>query len=182
MLCDSSSFRVKSRNYSEERCVLIQAGLSFIRQKQFTSGQVNVHSSMYQALCTTCQLKGCNHNLKIVTWWECLGLEKTAPRTQVGKSGYIQVYNQGNSRSEHQRSGYQVKEFSIPGIGRCNPLGSLNSFLSHAPQLRGAGRGVNSVSLFTSHFPQLLSNQRRGWGSNIQRIAVWDSYLEVRNC
>ena len=62
------------------------------------------------------------------------------------------------------------------------PLGSLNSFLSHAPQLRGAGRGVNSVSLFTLHFPQLLSNQRRGWGSNIQRIAVWDSYLEVRNC
>lgn len=74
MLCDSSSFRVKSRNYSEESCVLIQAGLYFIRQKQFTSGQVNIHSSIYQALCTTCRLKRCNHNLKIVTWWECLGL------------------------------------------------------------------------------------------------------------
>ena len=107
MLCDSSSFRVKSRNYSEESCVLIQAGLYFIRQKQFTSGQVNIHSSIYQALCTTCRLKRCNHNLKIVTWWECLGLgarekalsssEKTAPRRQVGKSGYIQVCNQGSS-------------------------------------------------------------------------------------
>ena len=46
MLCDSSSFRVKSKNYSEERCVLIQAGLSFIRQKQFTSGQVNIHPQL----------------------------------------------------------------------------------------------------------------------------------------
>ena len=108
-------------------------------RSQFTSGQVNIHSSMYQALCTTCQLKGCNHNLKIVTWWKCLELDKTAPRRQVGKSGYIQVYNQGNTRSEHQRSGYQVKEFSIPGMGRCNPLGTLNSFLSHPPQLWGAG-------------------------------------------
>ena len=74
MLCDSSFFRVKSRNYSEERCVLMEAGLPFIRQKQFTSGQVNIHGSMYQALCTSCRLKRCNHNLKVVIWWECLGL------------------------------------------------------------------------------------------------------------
>ena len=33
---------------------------------------------------------------------------------------------------------YQVKEFSILFMGRCKPLGSLNTFLSYAPQLSGA--------------------------------------------
>ena len=39
----------------------------------------------------------------------------------------------------------QVKEFSILCLGRCKPLGSLNSLLSNAPQLSGA----NPFSLFT---------------------------------
>ena len=33
---------------------------------------------------------------------------------------------------------YQVKEFSILCMGRCKPLGSLNTLLSYAPQLSGA--------------------------------------------
>ena len=51
---------------------------------------------------------------------------------------------------------YQVKEFSILCTGRCKPLGSLNSFLSYAPQLSGA----NPVSLLTLllAFPQLHSS------------------------
>ena len=54
----------------------------------------------------------------------------------------------------------QVKEFSILCLGRCEAPGSLDSCLSHAPQLSGA----NAVSLFTwlRAFPQLLSNHRRG--------------------
>ena len=32
---------------------------------------------------------------------------------------------------------YQVKELSMLCMGRCKPLGSLNSFLSYAPQLSG---------------------------------------------
>ena len=40
---------------------------------------------------------------------------------------------------------YQVKEFSILVRGRCKPLGSLNSFLSSAPQRSGA----NPVSWLT---------------------------------
>ena len=40
----------------------------------------------------------------------------------------------------------QVEEFSILCRGRCKPLGSLNSFLSYAPQLSGA----KPVSLLTS--------------------------------
>ena len=64
----------------------------------------------------------------------------------------------------------QVKEFSILCVGRCKPLGSMNSFLSYAPQLSGA----NPVSLFTLRsgpsgrwlllaFPQLLSNHHGVW-------------------
>ena len=55
-------------------------------------------------------------------------------------------------------------------MGRCMLLGSLNSFLSYAPQLSGA----NPVSLFTLRsgpsgrwlllaFPQLLSNHHGVW-------------------
>ena len=64
----------------------------------------------------------------------------------------------------------QVKEFSILCVGRCKPLGSMNSFLSYAPQLSGA----NPVSLFTLRsgpsgrwlllaFPQLPSNHHGVW-------------------
>ena len=65
---------------------------------------------------------------------------------------------------------YKVREFSFLHIGRCKPLGSLNSLLSYVPQLSGP----NPVSLFTLssgscgrwlplEFPQLLSNHHGGW-------------------
>ena len=79
----------------------------------------------------------------------------------MGKSGYIQVCNQGNTRSD-QRLGYQVKDFSIPGMGRCNPLVALNSLLSHAPQLWGAGCQLR----FLVHlaFPPAPEQSRAGLG------------------
>ena len=43
---------------------------------------------------------------------------------------------------------YQVKEFSILCMGRCKPLGSLNSFLSYAPLLSEA------KSCFLVHFKE----------------------------
>ena len=81
--------------------------------------------------------------------------QKTAPRRQEGKSGSLLLCDWRSRQSEHQRS-----VFSILCMGRCKPLGSLNLFLSYAPQLSGA----NPVSLFTSWsgrwlslaFPQLL--------------------------
>ena len=81
--------------------------------------------------------------------------QKTAPRRQDGKSGSMLFCNRRSRQSEHQRS-----VFSILCTGRCKPLGSLNLFLSYAPQLSGA----NHVSLFTFWsgrwlslaFPQLL--------------------------
>ena len=69
---------------------------------------------------------------------------------------------------------YQVKEFNILCMGRCKPLGSLNSFFSYDPHLSGATEfipfiwpqlsGANSVALFTLllAFPQLLSNHPGG--------------------
>ena len=81
--------------------------------------------------------------------------QKTTPRRQEGKSGSMLLCNRRRRQFEHQRS-----VFSILCMGRCKPLGSLNLFLSYAPQLSGA----NHVSLFTFWsgrwlslaFPQLL--------------------------
>ena len=57
--------------------------------------------------------------------------------------------------------GWKVKEYSILYMAKYKPLGSLNSFLSYAPQLSGA----NLVSLFAllHAFPQILSNHCGGW-------------------
>ena len=69
-------------------------------------------------------------------------------------------------------------------MGSCKPLGSLNSFLSYAPQLSG------TKSYFLVHlmewgcgrwlllaFPQFLSNHRGGW----QHPRSPHSRLEARN-
>ena len=90
--------------------------------------------------------------------------QKTAPRRQEGKSSYIQVCNKGSRQSEHQKSDIELRNLAFC-LGRCKPLGSLNSFLSYAPHLSGA----NPVSLFSLllafsqvllllAFLQLLSN------------------------
>ena len=64
--------------------------------------------------------------------------------------------------------------------------GSLNSFLSYAPQLSGA----NPVYLFTSRsgrwlllvFPQLFSSHRRGWQLPLDGSSgTSHSHLEARN-
>ena len=58
---------------------------------------------------------------------------------------------------------------------RCKNLGSLNSFLSYAPQLSGA----NPVSLFTLllAFPQLLSNQLAS--GIICWIIDWEAHIHI---
>ena len=58
--------------------------------------------------------------------------------------------------------------------------GSLNSFLSHAPQLSGA----KPVSLLTLlfEFPQLLSSHRGGGTAALDRsFGSSHSYLKARN-
>ena len=65
---------------------------------------------------------------------------------QGGRSGSQAIHEfatEGAGLSEQQRSG--IKEFSILRMGRCKPQGSLNSFLSYAPQLPEA----NPVFFFT---------------------------------
>ena len=62
---------------------------------------------------------------------------------------------------------YQVKEFSILCMGRCKPLGSLNTFLSYAPQLSGAKSyffvHLKEWQMVAPCIPQLLSNHHGGW-------------------
>ena len=81
-----------------------------------------------------------------------------------GLPGYLQVCNKGSRQSERRRSTIKLRDLHL-GMGRCKPLGSLNSFLSYAPHLSGA----NPVSLFSlllafsellllPAFLQLLSN------------------------
>ena len=76
---------------------------------------------------------------------------------------------------------YQVKKFSILYMGRCKPLGSLNSFLSYASQPSGA----SLVFLFTLLlvFPQLLSSHCKGWQHLLDHnFGSPHSYIEARNC
>ena len=67
-----------------------------------------------------------------------------------------------------------VKEFSILYMGRCRPLGSLNSFLSYAPQLSGA----SAVSLFTLLLRILPAPQQSEEGGSFQWIEVF-FWIEV---
>ena len=62
---------------------------------------------------------------------------------------------------------YQVKEFSILCLGRCEAPGLLNSCLSHAPQLSGA----NPVYLASGSPPA----PQQSWteGGSIHWITVW---------
>ena len=116
-----------------------------------------------------------SHNLKVESyfiWWECLGLRaqemashSVAQRKllQGDRRGSQAIYKFGTPEQAVciSKIRYQVKTFHTLCIGRCKPLGSLNSFLSCAPQLSGA----NPVSLFTLllAFTQLLSNLPGGW-------------------
>ena len=78
---------------------------------------------------------------------------------------------------------YQVKELNILCMGKCKPLGSLNS---SAPQLSGA----DPVSLFTWRsgrwllpaFSQLLSNHRGKWQYLLHHsFGSPHSHLEARS-
>ena len=72
-------------------------------------------------------------------------------------------------------------------MGRCKPLGSLNSFLSYAPHIFGA----NPVSYFTLRsgrwlllaFSQICSSHRCGWQHPLDhRFGSTHSHLEARDC
>ena len=133
-----------------------------------------------------------SHNLKAEScfdWWKCLELRarKTASQwlweNPKKGGGEISLYTSLQQRKQAiwtSEIRYQVKEFSTPCMGRYKPLGSLNSFLSYAPQLSGA----NSVSLFTLllAFPQLLSNHCWGWQHLLDlSLGSLLSLLEARN-
>ena len=120
-----------------------------------------------------------SHNLKIKSYFfgwnvqyseprrqQLSSFEKTAPRRQEGKSGNIQVCNKESRQSKHQRSGIKVRNSAFYVYGRCRPLGSLNAFLSQAPQLSGA----NPVSLLTLFLAssQLLSNHGVGMAASAE--------------
>ena len=88
------------------------------------------------------------------------------------------VCNKRSRPSERQRSG--SKEFSILCIGRCKPLGSLNSFLSDASQVSG----VSPVFLghLASSIPPAPQQSPWGW----QHPKSWSygslhSHLEARS-
>ena len=103
-----------------------------------------------------------SHNLKAEScfdWWKCLELRarKTASQwlweNPKKGGGEISLYTSLQQRKQAvwtSRIRYQVKEFSILCLGRCKPLGPLNSFLSYASP-------VSLITLLLA-FPQLLSN------------------------
>ena len=100
-----------------------------------------------------------------------------------GSSGEVRLYTSLQQREQAVwtlKVRYQVREFIILCMGRCKPLGSLNSFLSYASQLSGA----NPVFLLTLLLavPQLLSNQYEGWQHPLNHsFGNPHSHLEARN-
>ena len=119
-----------------------------------------------------------SHNLKVrVIWCECLGLwvRETASQElwencskEAGEE--VRLYTslqQGEQAVCIAKNRYQVKEFSILCLGRCEAPGLLNSCLSHAPQLSGA----NPVYLASGSPPA----PQQSWteGGSIHWITVW---------
>ena len=93
-----------------------------------------------------CRLKN-SHSLRVENcfiWWECLGLRVQEASLQLWENcskeagwGEVRLYTSLKQREWavwSPKIRYQVKEFSILCMGRCKPLGSLNLFLSSAPQ------------------------------------------------
>jgi len=79
-----------------------------------------------------------------------------------------------------------MPSFTILCMGRCKPLGSLNSFFSYAPRLSR----VNPVFLFSLRsgiwllraFPQLLRNHHEGWQDPLDlSFGGPHSHLEARS-
>ena len=143
-------------------------------------------------LCSGLELltKKYSHNLKVEScfiWWECLGQEAASQELWENCSketgGRVRLYTSLQQREQavwasEIRKG--AKEFSILCMRRCKPLGSLNPFLSYAPQLSG----TNPVSLLTLllAFPQLLSNHHQGWQPLLDySLGSSHSHLEARN-
>ena len=132
-----------------------------------------------------------------------------------GKRGSQAIYKFATKRTDSlnnkdyclvtRKTRYQAKEFCVLlFMGRCKPLGLLNSFLSYAPQLSGAkpyfltvyirnscaslGWQVWWMMLILPHLthPQLLSSHRGGWWHLLalrHHVRFWEpsSHLKARN-
>ena len=77
--------------------------------------------------------------------------------------GEVRLYTslqQGEQAVWSSKIRYQVKEFSVLCVGRCKPLGSLNSLLSYAPQPSGQ-------SCFLVHLASCIppAPQQSRWGA-----------------
>ena len=95
-----------------------------------------------------------------------LGKMLQASRKQVRLYSNLQQREQAVWTTEIK---YQVKEFSILCMGRCKPLGSLNPFLSYAPQLSGA----NPVFLFPLFLAFPWTPQESPlWGGEVVVVAI----------
>ena len=96
----------------------------------------------------------CNESALHIKWpkyrvilfrWKCLGFWTTETASQKLREncskeagGEVRLYKSLQQREKtvwKSQIRYSVKEFSILWMGRCKPLGSLNSFLSCAAQL-----------------------------------------------
>ena len=71
--------------------------------------------------------------------------KKTAPRSQEGKSGFIQVCNKGSRQSEHQRSGIKLRKLVFCVWEDV----SLWAHWIHYFNLRLSYLGPNPISLFS---------------------------------
>ena len=131
-----------------------------------------------------------SHNLKesyFFFWWECLGLWVWETASQelwenCSKKEGREVRLQTSLQQRKQaiwtsKIRCQVKEFNILCLGRCKPLGSLNSVLSNEPQLSGA----NPLSWLT--LPLAFPSYCGGWQHLLDHsLGSPHSHMEARHC
>ena len=88
--------------------------------------------------------------------------------------GEVRLYTslqQGEQAVWSSKIRYQVKEFRVLCMGRCKPLGSLNSLLSYAPQPSGA-------ILFPCS-PCFLHSPSSSAITSIHWIAAWGALIHI---
>ena len=73
---------------------------------------------------------------------------------------------------------YQIKEFSTLCMGRCKPLGSLNSFLSYAPHSLGLILFPCSPYFWQSPSSKAITLER-GAGSSFCWIAILAALIHI---
>ena len=106
--------------------------------------------------------------------------EKTAPRRQERKSGYIQVCNKGSRQSEHQRSGIRVRNLAFYVWEDASLWAHrIHSFHMHFSYLRPILFPWSPCFLHSSSFSSYIGLAPHQSSGGVCRITVWGTFIHI---